>query len=125
MEAKNLTEWRTQILQRDNKTCQLCENPGNVADHIIPRKLRPDLVLTLDNGRTLCRSCHSSQGERFDKPNRIRTATAGVFKVISVNGKLAIPLSALFVEANNLQVGDSLPVVASRNILKVIPMAEK
>ena len=61
--------WRKALFQRDNYTCQMCgiRNKKGLgrqvrleADHIKPFSLFPDLRLTLDNGRTLCKECHKT-----------------------------------------------------------------
>ena len=53
-------EWRRQIYERDDYTCQICgQHGGNLnADHIKPIRLYPELALDLENGRTLCVGCH-------------------------------------------------------------------
>lgn len=53
--------WREQILQRDNFTCQRCEENNRkklITHHIIPFRVSHDN--SLENGITLCRSCHPS-----------------------------------------------------------------
>jgi len=60
---RNSTEykqWRTAVFERDDYTCQDCEERGGVlnADHIQPFAYFPDLRFVIENGRTLCRSCH-------------------------------------------------------------------
>ena len=52
--------WRTAVYERDNYTCQICgEHGGKLnADHIKPYSLYSELKWELDNGRTLCISCH-------------------------------------------------------------------
>lgn len=53
--------WRKAVYERDNYTCIWCGNNqgGNLhADHIKPFALFPELRFVLDNGRTLCESCH-------------------------------------------------------------------
>lgn len=58
--SKEYKEWRTTIFKRDNYTCQICNIKGGClnADHIKPWAFYPELRYDLDNGRTLCVSCH-------------------------------------------------------------------
>lgn len=52
--------WRKTIYKRDNYTCQICgKNHCMIhAHHIIPKRDNKDLMLDIDNGITLCKSCH-------------------------------------------------------------------
>lgn len=52
--------WREEVFTRDNFTCQICNTRGsNIhADHIKPFAYYPKLRFSVDNGRTLCVSCH-------------------------------------------------------------------
>lgn len=53
-------EWRTAVFARDDYTCQLCKDHGGTlhADHIKPFAYFPYLRFDVNNGRTLCVSCH-------------------------------------------------------------------
>ena len=42
------------------------------AHHIKPRATHPELILDLENGRTLCYKCHKATHERA-RPVRVRT----------------------------------------------------
>ena len=51
---------KPKILKRDNYSCVWCGQKGGKlnADHIKPFALFPELRLAIDNGRTLCITCH-------------------------------------------------------------------
>jgi hypothetical protein len=58
-------EWRKAVYERDNYTCQECHARSAKgvpvilnAHHIKPFSRYPELVYSVDNGVTLCRSCH-------------------------------------------------------------------
>lgn len=54
------TLWRIAVFERDDFTCVWCGKIGGElnADHIKPFADYPELRFAIDNGRTLCRSCH-------------------------------------------------------------------
>lgn len=54
--------WRDAVFKRDNFTCQSCGQRGGVlnADHIRPFARFEALRFDVDNGRTLCVTCHRS-----------------------------------------------------------------
>ena len=53
-------DWRTEVFERDNYTCQSCGARGIEvqADHIKPFAFYSELRFETSNGRTLCISCH-------------------------------------------------------------------
>jgi len=53
-------QWAKLVKERDNYTCQKCGSTKGVleAHHIIPVSQDPLESMDLDNGVTLCNSCH-------------------------------------------------------------------
>jgi len=60
--SKEYKLWRIAVFERDKYTCIWCGERGGKlhADHIKPFALYPKLRLAIDNGRTLCVSCHKT-----------------------------------------------------------------
>lgn len=56
--------WRTLVLGLHPRCA--CGAPATVADHVIPRKERPDLALVVGNGIGRCASCHNAKTARQD-----------------------------------------------------------
>lgn len=54
-------EWRESIFERDDYTCQMCDERGGElnAHHILRWIDYPELGLDIDNGITLCVRCHN------------------------------------------------------------------
>lgn len=56
-------EWREEVYKRDNHTCQCCkDNKGGnlVAHHILNYSEYEELRTNIDNGITLCKTCHKN-----------------------------------------------------------------
>lgn len=53
-------EWRKSIFERDGFTCQSCGQIGGdlQAHHLIPFAVDKDRRFDLNNGQTLCKTCH-------------------------------------------------------------------
>lgn len=62
-ETNEWCEWRKSVYERDNYMCQLCGMRGNMVylnpHHIHKRDKYPDRIFDVDNGITLCKSCHN------------------------------------------------------------------
>lgn len=63
--SKEYREWRNAVLERDDGKCVLCgrrKKPSKgirmEVDHIKPFLLFPELAFDINNGRTLCSTCH-------------------------------------------------------------------
>lgn len=63
-------EWRTAVFKRDNYTCVECSSSksGTLnAHHIHPRRDYPELIFDINNGVTLCKSCHEeTYGKEYE-----------------------------------------------------------
>lgn len=59
-EGRDYFKWRHNVYERDQYTCQCCQEVGGSlnAHHIASYARYPELRTTLDNGITLCESCH-------------------------------------------------------------------
>ena len=65
-------EWdliRRQVIKQKGRVCAECglrimKTNDITVDHIKPRSKYPDLALTMDNLRVLCRSCNSKKGDQ-------------------------------------------------------------
>ena len=58
--SANYKNWRIQVFERDEYKCQICFQIGGYlnADHILPFCEYPEKRFDIQNGRTLCKSCH-------------------------------------------------------------------
>ena len=55
-----LTNWRTQVLKRDGYKCKICGARYKLqAHHIIPVRSSSRHMYEINNGITLCNTCHS------------------------------------------------------------------
>ena len=65
-------DWRKMVLERDNYTCQECNQIGGrlEVDHIKSFSLYPELRFDINNGRTLCHDCHKLTDTYGGKSNK-------------------------------------------------------
>ena len=62
--------WRTEVLKRDNHTCQCCGDTTKlVVHHIYDYKNYPKLRTNIENGITLCEKCHKDFHKEFGMKN--------------------------------------------------------
>lgn len=61
-----MQEWRKAVYKKDNYTCQDCGAKGYLhAHHIMPISKDPSLIFDVDNGKTVCVTCHEKIHGRF------------------------------------------------------------
>lgn len=59
---RNNRRWRKSVFERDNYTCVECKTNKNLhAHHIKSRAKYPELEFDINNGITLCKSCHAKK----------------------------------------------------------------
>lgn len=58
--SREHSDWSKNVIRRDNFTCSMCNIRGGslIAHHIKSFSDYPDLRFIMDNGVTLCKSCH-------------------------------------------------------------------
>lgn len=63
-------KWRRAVIERDGKCELCCTSKKLVAHHKIPISEDVSLVYDVDNGQTLCNSCHPKEHARMRKEKR-------------------------------------------------------
>lgn len=61
-----LTAWSRSVKKRDSYTCVWCYSTKKLeADHIKKKLQFPKIALDINNGRTLCKSCHLKRHTKY------------------------------------------------------------
>lgn len=74
-------KWRQAVLRRDCRTCQECGRNSGImhVHHILPFEDYPQFILVMNNGITMCKSCHESiKGQELDYVEKFFVVTGGV-----------------------------------------------
>lgn len=56
--GRNRKSLRSIVLKRDHFMCVICSDVAVEVDHIIPIRIRPDMLSDFSNMQSLCRKCH-------------------------------------------------------------------
>lgn len=65
-QCKKYKEWAKAVKTRDGFICVICRSTKNLhAHHVIPWNERVDLRFNIENGQTLCCSCHTKSHEKW------------------------------------------------------------
>ena len=66
--------WHKAVLDRDNRTCQICGSKKHlVAHHICDASHFPDKRFDVNNGVTLCRLCHMNYHNNYLRSYRAKS----------------------------------------------------
>ena len=74
-ENNERNKWRNKVYKRDNYTCKICgdNTGGNLnAHHINSRNLYPEQRFSVDNGITLCETCHKKFHKKYGYGNNTK-----------------------------------------------------
>lgn len=85
----DLIHWRKEVYRRDNYTCQKCGYKGKLlqAHHIKPFADYPESRLDINNGITVCISCHEKiHGKKISSPGKFPKNCIECGKPISGKG---------------------------------------
>jgi len=73
--SRKIVKWRTEVIKRDKCFCQKCKNKGKIhnsfleAHHIFNFRDFKEKRLDIDNGITLCETCHIDFHKKYGKRN--------------------------------------------------------
>jgi hypothetical protein len=86
--------WSKAVRERDSHKCQKCSTTEGkiIAHHIIPWRTEPDKRFDVENGITLCQSCHGKEegfqkGHEVTEYNKQRTKEVNVGRASWNKGK--------------------------------------
>ena len=76
--SKAYKNWRKAVFERDDYTCQMCNERGVMleAHHILPIRDNKNtlLIFDIDNGITLCKKCHDeTKRKEYEFVDRFQT----------------------------------------------------
>ena len=85
--SQSYKNWRKAVFERDDYTCQMCNVRGGdlEAHHILPIKDNKNtlLIFDIDNGITLCKSCHNeTKGKEYEFVGRFQKIVCDIGKCI-------------------------------------------
>lgn len=69
MQRYEYKAWRSSVFKRDDFTCQRCKVRGGyiMAHHVKPWSKFPELRYDINNGVTLCKTCHAIEDPMFSR----------------------------------------------------------
>jgi len=91
--SEDYNNWRKLVYARDNWTCQHCfiKQKYPVAHHIKTFKDYPELRFEVDNGMTLCRSCHKKEHQEIGLLTQFKKMKNNITKKVdAANGFITI-----------------------------------
>lgn len=79
-------KWKNNIFVRDNWTCQKCKKKGVEleAHHILRFSQFPKLKFDINNGVTLCKSCHGKFHKIYGRKNNKRKELKDFLEILKI-----------------------------------------
>lgn len=100
--------WRLNVFVRDGFACQTCGAKKPIqAHHVLFYKDFPDLRFRVDNGITLCKSCHYGLHDVRRSVIKDRELLGSPERIISSQAKAGMPLKVQRLEAETRPVGNA------------------
>ena len=122
-EDPKVKAWTGNVKSRDGFACQKCGSNKNLqAHHCVPYNVMPEMAYDINNGITLCRTCHAEFHSRYG------TKRCGHYEVALFLGRVKEPsLESNYTQPKKqtLELTTDKPRVVYMDVVKQLSMMER